>query len=64
MYLDTKRMRVMRAEKDLSQDNVAKAAHISQNHYSAIERGCRTPRIEVLDAIAQALGCNYKELLM
>lgn len=64
MHLDTKRMRVLRAEKALSQENVAHSAKISQNHYSAIERGQRIPRLEVLDGIAKTLGCGVKELLV
>lgn len=39
MRLDIKKMRVLRAENDLSQERVAKAAHISQTHYSSIEGG-------------------------
>ncbi|MEA5034218.1 hypothetical protein SDC9_104368 [bioreactor metagenome] len=64
MQLDTKKMRVLRAEKDLSQENVAHSAHISQNHYSAIERGQRIPRLEVLEGISKTLGCRVKELLV
>lgn len=65
MQLDIKKMRVLRAEKDLSQENVAHAAHISQNHYSSIERGNRLPRLEVLDNIAKALGCSsLKDLII
>ncbi|WP_352401993.1 helix-turn-helix domain-containing protein [Synergistes jonesii] len=57
-------MRVLRAEKDLSQESVAKTAQISQTHYSSIEGGQRIPRIEVLDNIAKALGCSVKELIL
>lgn len=64
MRLDIKKMRVLRAENDLSQERVAKAAHISQTHYSSIEGGQRIPRFEVLGSIAEALGCSVKDLIL
>ncbi|WP_279010168.1 helix-turn-helix transcriptional regulator [Synergistes jonesii] len=64
LQLDIKKMRVLRAEKDLTQESVAKTAEISQNHYSSIERGQRIPRIEVLNNIAKALGCSVKDLIL
>lgn len=64
MQLDIKKMRVLRAEKDLTQESVAKTAKISQNHYSSIERGQRIPRIEVLNNIAKALDCSIKDLIL
>ena len=64
MKINTTKLRVLRAERDLRQEHVAKEAHISQNHYSSIERGQRVPRIEVLDNIAKALGGSVKELIL
>ena len=64
LQLDIKKMRVLRAEKDLTQESVAKTAKISQNHYSSIERGQRIPRIEVLNNIAKALDCSIKDLIL
>lgn len=64
MRLDTKKMRVIRAEKNLSQENVASMAKISQNHYSGIERGNRLPRLDALERIAHALGIEVNDLLI
>lgn len=64
MRLDTKKMRVIRAEKNLNQENVASMAMISQNHYSGIERGNRLPKLDTLERIAHALGIEVNDLLI
>ena len=64
MRLNTKQMRVLRAEKELSQENVARMAEISQNHYSNVERGRCIPRLEVLWRISKILGCSVTDLIV
>ena len=64
MRLNTKQMRVLRAEKELSQENVARMAQISQNHYSNVERGRCIPRLEVLWRISKILGCTVTDLIV
>ncbi len=64
MRLNTKQMRVLRAEKNLNQENVARMAQISQNHYSNVERGRCIPRLEVLWRISKILGCSVTELIV
>lgn len=64
MRLNTKQMRVLRAEKELSQENVARMAEISQNHYSNVERGRCIPRLEVLWRISKILGCSVTDLIL
>ena len=64
MRLNTKQMRVLRAEKELSQENVAHMAQISQNHYSNVERGRCIPRLEVLWRISKILGCSVADLIL
>ena len=64
MRLNTKQMRVLRAEKELSQENVARMAQISQNHYSNVERGRCIPRLEVLWRISKILGCSVTDLIV
>ena len=40
------------------------AAGISQSHYSMIENGKDAPSIKRLAAIANALGCSVKDLVV
>ena len=49
-------IRDARASRGLSQDALAERAGISQPSLSQIETGDTTPRLETLDAIADALG--------
>lgn len=44
---------------ELSQDQVAKTADISQQHYSFIENGERRPSPEVAQKLASVLGFDW-----
>lgn len=49
------RVRYLRMQKKLSQEDLALEAGINKNYLSDLERGNRNPTVEVLNKIAQAL---------
>ena len=53
-----------RRSKGLSQEDVAKAAHISPSYYGNIERGMRIPSIDTLVQIANVLDVGTDYLLI
>jgi transcriptional regulator with XRE-family HTH domain len=55
-------MRILRAARRLSQENLALAAGISQSQVSVIERGKGNPTIDSLHRIADVLGVEMSEL--
>lgn len=56
------KLRTIRKELSLSQQEVARKAHISQAALSGIESGESTPTLETLAAIAVALGVHLSDL--
>ena len=48
---------------DLTQQEVADRAGVSQKYISALERGERIPNLDTLDQIAGALGVPVRDLL-
>lgn len=52
-------LRERRNELKKSQEIVAAAAGITQQHYSLIENGDRTPSVECAQAIANVLGFDW-----
>lgn len=57
------KLRVMRAERNWTQEELSRLAGISQNAYSSIERGLQFPRYKTLVGIAKAFGCSVKDLV-
>lgn len=55
----SKWLKQMRLEKCLSQEQIAEQVGISQQFYSFIENGDRTPSVETAQAIANVLGFNW-----
>jgi transcriptional regulator with XRE-family HTH domain len=51
-----------RRKTDLTQDELAKRAGITQMHYSAIERGNKNPSVDTLDAILHALNLRIEDV--
>lgn len=62
-YADEHAVRNKRVEAGLSQTELAERANITQPHVSAIERGASSPSVEVLHALAAALGCEVAEIM-
>jgi len=57
------RIRVLRLQRDLSQEALADAAHLHRTHISLIERGQRSVRLETIAALAVALGVQPADLM-
>ena len=57
------RIRTHRIKKELSQEMLGKPAYSSTASISAIERGIKTPRIDTLVFIADALEVSANDLL-
>lgn len=58
-----KRVRDIRLEMDLSQEELAHEADSNRTYISDVERGRRNPSIVVVERIAKALGRSMGELL-
>ncbi len=56
-------LRTIRAHRKLSQQAVAKKAHVSVSYVSMLERGERTPPLQTLEALAGALDVSPIYLL-
>lgn len=48
----------------LTQEQLAEAAELHVNHVSFLERGMRTPSLDVVLQLAQGLGISGSELVM
>lgn len=57
-----KRLRTLRRQAGLTQEQLAEAAEISVDFLSLIERGINAPSFENLDKLATALGVHVREL--
>jgi len=56
------RLRQLRREANLTQEQLASAAEISVDFLSLVERGINAPSFENLDKLAKALGVPVREL--
>ncbi|MCR4692180.1 MAG: helix-turn-helix transcriptional regulator [Lachnospiraceae bacterium] len=56
------KLKAARAGKDLSQDDLAKAAGVSRQTISAIEKGDYNPTINLCISICKILGTTLDEL--
>lgn len=52
-------LKIKRNQINKSQEAIALSAGITQQHYSLIENGERTPSVETAQAIAKALCFNW-----
>ena len=57
------RMRALRLNEGMTQNEVAGKSGISENYYSRIETGKNSPSLEKLTAIAKTLGVSLFHLL-
>ena len=58
-----KRIRVLRAKKEWSQERLAEAADIHRVYLAGIELGGRNPSLRNLENLARALSVTLSELL-
>ncbi len=56
------RIRFLRKEKKLSQEDLALEANINKNYLSDLENGRRNPSFEILEKLAVALGISLSDL--
>jgi len=56
------RLRQLRREADLTQEQLASAAGVSVDFLSLVERGINAPSFENLEKLARALGVTVREL--
>ena len=57
-------LRELRENKGLTQEQLSGLAALDRTHYSKLERGLRSPTIETVFKIAQALDMKPHELIM
>ena len=57
------RMRVLRAQRALSQEELADRAHLHRTAIGLIEQGRRTPTLDTLKKIADGLEVTLAELV-
>jgi len=53
-------LRGLRKHRQMSQEDVAKAADITQGYYSEVERGVAVPTVQALDRISDALTLDRR----
>lgn len=56
------RLRLLRVQKQMTQDQLADSANLSVDFLSLIERGKNSPSFESLEKLARALGVSVKDL--
>jgi transcriptional regulator with XRE-family HTH domain len=57
-----KKLKALRIEKQLTQEELAQAVDLSTSFISSLERGIGAPSFESLESIARALGVPVKSL--
>lgn len=57
------RLRGLRAEKGLTQEETSEMLNISLRYYQMLERGEKTGSVDILIAISRILGCSLDYLL-
>jgi transcriptional regulator with XRE-family HTH domain len=58
-----KRLRLLREERQLTQEKLAFLAGLHRNYISLLERGQKSPTVDVLHRLARALGVKASALL-
>jgi transcriptional regulator with XRE-family HTH domain len=56
-------VRILRLQKNLSQEKLAEMANLDRTYISMIERGKRKPTIDVAKSIADALGYKLSKII-
>ncbi len=56
------RIKVLRAEKNLSQDELAKAIEVSRQTINAIENGKFNPSVKLAMRMAQVFECTVEQI--
>jgi transcriptional regulator with XRE-family HTH domain len=56
------RLKALRIEKQLTQEELAEITNLSTSFISSMERGINAPSFETLEGIAKALGVPVRDL--
>ncbi len=56
------RIRYLRKQKGMSQEDLALESEINKNYLSDLERGVRNPTLQIIEKIATALGVDLSTL--
>ncbi|MBL9178032.1 MAG: helix-turn-helix transcriptional regulator [Verrucomicrobiaceae bacterium] len=56
-------LRELRQQAEMSQETLADKAGLHRTYISQLERGLKSPTLDVLDALARALGITLKTFL-
>lgn len=56
------RIKTLRKERGLSQEDLAELSHLDRTYISGIERGIRNVALRNIEALAQALGVSIAAL--
>jgi len=59
----SRKLKEIRGQRNLSQEDVAKMSGISTTYYAGIERGEENPTIAVIEYICKTLRVNSSEIL-
>jgi putative transcriptional regulator len=59
--MDGDKIRIQRAIKKMTQQELADKAHINRSYLSLIETGEKTPSLSLLSRIAKVLKCEVKD---
>ena len=66
-FMDNKavgvKIKTLRENKNLTQEQLAELVNLSTNHISVIERGIKTPKLDSFVDICNALGVSADEIL-
>ena len=57
------KIKILRENKNLTQEQLAELVNLSTNHISVIERGIKTPKLDSFVDICNALGASADEIL-
>jgi len=57
------RIRVIRVERNLTQEDVAHAAGMNLSYYGKLERGQNNPTLDTLIRVAEAIGASLPEVV-
>lgn len=56
------RIKILRAEKDISQDDLAKLIEVSRQTINAIENGKFNPSVKLVLKMSKVFGCTVEEI--
>ncbi len=64
MKIDTKKLKLERANQGLTYEKLAKMSGIKDDTISRIERGATKPRVDTIGKIAKALGKKIEDFII